>query len=222
MISVLSSANNIINDLYFTTYNMAVPGVEALAAHQAHICTFYFWHSCIWGEPMWLASASYLWVESDVCHPQAWHLNPSHMSPAPSVFQVTCYKMETAWVPKSPPGEEPSNPHQLDMHLCVLNSWKLGVHLLTNATTWSGCSHSLLLGKKMDKDPAPHLETSVIVLTACENHKNKYWVHTTSITHATLLITLLCGGGCSHPHSTQEESESQRGELICLAIHCYR
>lgn len=96
-------------------------------------------------------SASYLWVESDVCHPQAWHLNPSHTSPAPSVFQVTCYNMETPWVPKSPPEEEPSNPHQPDIRFYVLISWKL--------ISWkSGCrnsSISSLLGKKMDKDSAP-------------------------------------------------------------------
>lgn len=64
------SPGNDISDFYFTIYNMVAPGAEATVAHQGFTCTFYFWHSCIWGEPMWLRSVQ-LHMGGNWCMPSS-------------------------------------------------------------------------------------------------------------------------------------------------------
>lgn len=163
MIIILSPDNNIISNFYFSTCNVAAPGAKATAAHQASTCTFYFWHSCIWREAMWLGSVqlymSRKWclpptgmtckitphVPSPLCAPDDMLQDGNSLGPWVTTWRRV---IQPTWARHTP--------------LCG-KSWKFGVHLLASPNK---CHHLVRLQRlpslyyeedwnKMNKGPAP-------------------------------------------------------------------
>lgn len=124
MISLGSLGNDIISKFYITTYNTVAPVVEATKPPHVPFISrlLYFGRAYVTG----FCPASYGWTAVYATSPRHMifktlpcRLQPPLLcyDPVNCVFQLTFYKVGTGFLPESPPGEEPSQPHWLDHSL---------------------------------------------------------------------------------------------------------